>query len=190
MFKLLYETNPNWLDAVMNDFNTFLMDHAAAEKKASGMAMSMLSHYPDRTLLVQQMVEIAIEELAHFREVLKLLHQRNIPTGADEKDPYVNQLRQHFRKGSEFYMLDRLIIGGIIEARGYERFSLIAEALEVGLEKKFYQSIAVSESRHKDTFIELAHHYFEKSQVKARLDELLVIEAQITLDLPIRAALH
>ncbi len=190
MFKLLYNTNTAWLDAVMNDFNAFLLDHAAAEKKASGMAMSMLSHYPDRILLVQQMVEIAIEELAHFREVVKLLHQRNLTTGADEKDAYVNQLRQQFRKGSELYMLDRLILGGIIEARGYERFSMIAEALEAGVEKKFYQSIASSEAKHKDTFIELAKHYFDHQQVKERLDELLLIEAQITSELPIRAALH
>ncbi len=190
MFKLLSDTNPAWLDAVMNDFNAFLLDHAAAEKKASGMALSMLSHYPDRTLLAQQMVEIAIEELAHFREVLKRLHQRNLSTVADEKDAYVNQLRQQFRKGSELYMLDRLIIGGIIEARGYERFSLIAKALDDGMDKTFYQSIATSESRHKDIFIELAEHYFDPIVVKNRLDELLVIEAQITSALPIRAALH
>ena len=40
-------------------FDQFLLDHAAAEKKAAGMALSMLSHYPDRARLVTAMSELA-----------------------------------------------------------------------------------------------------------------------------------
>ncbi len=40
-------THPDWIGSVMADFDAFLLDHASAEKKASGMAMSMISHYPD-----------------------------------------------------------------------------------------------------------------------------------------------
>ena len=47
MFELKYHTPFEWTEVVLADFETFLQDHAAAEKKASGMAMSMLSHYPD-----------------------------------------------------------------------------------------------------------------------------------------------
>ena len=43
MFELKYETPFEWTEAVLADFDGFLIDHAAAEKKASGMAMSMLS---------------------------------------------------------------------------------------------------------------------------------------------------
>ena len=47
----------------MDDFDRFLLDHAAAEKKASGMALSMVSHYPDRTRLVAAMTDLAVEEM-------------------------------------------------------------------------------------------------------------------------------
>lgn len=190
MFKLRYQTPGKWTQTVLNQFDDFLLDHATAEKKASGMAMSMLSHYPDRTVLVNKMVEIAIEELAHFREVLKLIHQRGLKTGADSKDLYVNEFRSSFRKGSEVYLLDRLLVGGIIEARGHERFSLIADALDEGQEKKFYQNIAQSEFRHKNDFIIIAREYFSNETIEERLDELLDLEAEIISKLPFRAALH
>ncbi|MGB0836386.1 MAG: tRNA isopentenyl-2-thiomethyl-A-37 hydroxylase MiaE, partial [Psychrobium sp.] len=51
MFELKFNTPDAWTDAVMENFEFFLQDHASAEKKASGMAMSMLSHYPDRAKL-------------------------------------------------------------------------------------------------------------------------------------------
>ncbi|MAA49517.1 MAG: tRNA-(ms[2]io[6]A)-hydroxylase, partial [Gammaproteobacteria bacterium] len=37
-----------WITCVLADFDAFLQDHASAEKKASGMALSMVSHYPDK----------------------------------------------------------------------------------------------------------------------------------------------
>jgi tRNA-(ms[2]io[6]A)-hydroxylase len=69
MFELKYQTPKAWVDAVLNDFDTFLTDHAAAEKKASGMAMSMISHYPDRKSVVKAMADLAIEELIHFKQI-------------------------------------------------------------------------------------------------------------------------
>ena len=73
----------------MSNFDSFLLDHAAAEKKASGMAMSMLSHYPDKVELVMAMADLAIEELSHYREVVKWIHRRGLLTAADKKDPYI-----------------------------------------------------------------------------------------------------
>ena len=79
--KLRFNTPDSWIEAVLADFDTFLIDHAAAEKKASGMAMSMLSHYPDREVLVKAMTDLAIEELTHFRKVIKILYQRGLQPG-------------------------------------------------------------------------------------------------------------
>ncbi|MFT6053014.1 MAG: tRNA-(ms[2]io[6]A)-hydroxylase, partial [Halioglobus sp.] len=101
----------------MNNFDRFLLDHAAAEKKASGMALSMVSHYPDRPELVIAMTDLAIEELTHYREVVKWIHSRGLQTAADKKDLYVLALRKFIRKESEEYLLDRLLVGSIIEAR-------------------------------------------------------------------------
>lgn len=190
MCKLRYATSDDWIEAVMNDFDAFLIDHAAAEKKASGMAVSMLSHYPDRHELVKAMIDLSIEEMTHFREVVKIMQERGLILGADKKDQYVLSLRNLHRKGSEVYFLDRLLIAGIIEARGCERFGLVAKALPEGKMKNFYVAITESESRHENLFIELAGIYFPRQQLDERLDTLLDEEARICSELPIISALH
>jgi tRNA-(ms[2]io[6]A)-hydroxylase len=187
---LLYPTPAGWIETVLADFDSFLLDHAAAEKKASGMAISMLSHYPDKTELVSAMAELAVEELTHYREVVKWIHKRGLITAADSKDPYVGEFRKSIRQGSEHYMMDRLLTAGIIEARGAERFGLVAQALPEGSLKKFYQSITRSEQRHFELFLELANLYLPAALVQERWQELLEIEAAIVAHLPLRPALH
>lgn len=187
---LRYATPPEWTTAVLADFDAFMQDHAAAEKKASGMAISMLSHYPDRTELVAAMADLAVEELVHYREVVKWLHQRGQLTTADCKDPYVGAFRDVIRRGRDVYLLDRLLTASIIEARGAERFALVADALEEGPLQRFYASIARSEERHFELFLHLAARYFDESMIAARWHTLLDIEADIVRSLPLRAALH
>ena len=190
MLSLQYATPLAWVEAVLADFNRFLIDHAAAEKKASGMAISMLSHYPDRPNIVSAMVDLAIEEMTHFREVIKLLHARGLQLAADTRDPYVNALRALARRDSEDYLLDRLLIAGIIEKRGCERFSLVAEALPEGKLQQFYQSISRSEAKHGELFLRLAGPWFAPENIATRLAQLLSEEAKIVAALPITAALH
>lgn len=188
--QLRYQTSSKWTETVLNDFDRFLNDHAAAEKKASGMAVSMLSHYPDREALVKAMIDLSIEEMTHFRDVVRLMMKRGLTLAPDEKDPYVNQFRKHLRKDSDDYFLDRLITGGIIEARGCERFAMIGEAHQDPNLKRFYTTLASSESRHADQFIDLARLYFDSAVIDERVDVLLDVEAKITEQLPFRAALH
>jgi len=190
MFELKYHTPIEWAEIAVADFDAFLLDHATAEKKASGMAKGMISHYPDRKTMVKAMIDLAIEELIHFKQVLKLIQKRGLELGPDLKDPYINQLRKVFRNGREVFFMDRLIVAGVIEARGYERFSLIADALPAGKDKDLYNTIAKSEEKHKNLFIELAYEYFDKSEVDQRLEEVLIVEADICSQLPFRAALH
>lgn len=187
---LLYSTPAQWTETVMQDFDPFLLDHAAAEKKASGMAISMLSHYADRVELVAAMTELAVEELTHFREVVKWIHRRGLITVADQKDPYVTEFRRCLRSGRDEFLLDRLLVAGAIEARGAERFGLVAAALEPGPLQKFYQSITRSEERHYELFLELARLYLPEDVVNQRWQELLEHEAEIVRQLPLRAALH
>lgn len=189
-YELLTATKAEWTETVINNFNTFLLDHAACERKASSMAMSMLLHYPDRHNLVRAMTELAIEELQHFKAVMVHIHERKLALPGDEKDAYVNQFRQAQRRGSEEYLLDRLLSASIIEKRGAERFGLIADALEEPKLKSFYTKIAESEARHYVLFLELAQEYFDTDTVSARLTELLIIEAKIVDQLPLKAALH
>jgi tRNA 2-(methylsulfanyl)-N6-isopentenyladenosine37 hydroxylase len=188
--QLRCQSSPQWIDAVLNDFNLFLLDHAANEKKASGVALNLAAHYPDKPALVAEMIELAIEELSHYRDVFKLIRERQLTVPPDQKDPYVNQLRALIRTGTEDYFLDRLLVAGIIEARGLERFTCIADALPAGGLKGFYGAIARSEARHADLFLALAQQYFDLSSIEGRTAALLNQEADILEHLPIRAALH
>ena len=174
----------------MADFDCFLLDHAAAEKKASGMALSMVSHYPDRPELVTAMTELAVEEMVHFREVVKWVQVRGLQLAPDQKDPYVLGMRDLMRQGSDVYLLDRLLTAGLIEARGAERFALVAEALDPGELKTFYRSIARSEERHYTLFLRLAAQYFSQDEIAQRWQELREAESDIMSSLPIRPLLH
>ena len=196
MFKLRYQTPSGWTKTVLENFDAFLIDHAGAEKKASGMAMSMALHYADKPDIVSAMIDLSIEELEHFREVVKLMAARQLQLQKDEKDPYVNQLRKQLRNGRDDYFLDRLLLGAVIEARGAERFGLIASALPAGTAtkqqelKQFYTAITRSEDRHQNLFTELAEEHFASPTVNERLNQLLDIESQLVSDLPLRPALH
>ncbi|MDP6977043.1 MAG: tRNA-(ms[2]io[6]A)-hydroxylase [Myxococcota bacterium] len=190
MLALRFATPTPWLDAVLADFDAFLLDHAAAERKASAVALSLISHYPDREALVAVMMDIAREELEHFYQVYKHLVMRGLTLAKDIKDPYVGALRERIRRGREAYFLDRLLIGGIVEARGCERFGMIAEGIGDDALAEFYRVITASEARHDEAFIRLAREYFPDSEVDARLDALLDEEAEIVAGLEIRAALH
>lgn len=190
MFELKFKTPASWAEGIVDAMDIFLPDHATAEKKASSMAMTMVSHYPDKPELVTAMVDLALEELSHFRSVVKIMHERGLTLLPDEKDSYVNALRRTFRQGTAYYLMDRLLIAGIVEARGAERFGLVAEALPEGELKRFYHSITRSELEHQDLFLKFAEQYFDATEVRERLDDLLGIEAKIVSELPIRPALH
>jgi len=190
MIELKFRTSPKWAEGIAAAMDVFLPDHAAAEKKASSMAMTMVSHYPDKPAIVTAMIDLALEELSHFRSVVKLMHERGLTLQPDEKDPYVNALRRHCRQGDDLYLMDRLLIAGIVEARGAERFGLIAEALPAGELKRFYTAITRSELEHESLFLRLAENYSDSNEVHQRLDELLAAEAAIVSELPVRLALH
>ena len=190
VIELKFKTPDVWAEGIVKAMDVFLPDHAAAEKKASSMAMTMVSHYPDRPDLVTAMIDLALEELSHFRSVVKIMQERGLSLLPDEKDPYVNALRRNARQGTEVYLMDRLLIAGIVEARGAERFGMVAKALPEGDLKRFYEVITRSERGHEDLFLQFADKYFDSSEVEQRLDELLLAEAGIVRDLPIRLALH
>jgi len=85
-------TGPAWTAAVLADFPAFLVDHAACERKAAALCMSFAGKYVHEPLIVETMVSLAREELEHYQQVYRLIVKRGIPIGADEKDPYVQEL--------------------------------------------------------------------------------------------------
>jgi tRNA-(ms[2]io[6]A)-hydroxylase len=182
-------TLSGWLDAVTSDFDAFLLDHAACERKASATALTFVSHYPDRRELVVQMIDLAREELEHFKQVHQHIAERGLQLAPHTKDSYVLALRDLLRRGRDYYFLDRLLVAGIIEARGCERFQMVAGGCEPSLQG-FYRKLATSEAKHRELFVGLARMYFPEAQVQERLEQLLDAESEIVSRLPLRAALH
>ena len=186
----LNKTQYPWVEVVLADFNTFLSDHASAEKKASGMALSMASHYPDRPDILIAMTDLAIEELAHYKQVINLILKRGLIPQSDRKDTYVTELNRKARKGRDEFLLDRLLIAALIERRGAERFELIAHHLEDAQLANFYRNLAKSEARHWVLFVNLASGNYPENQIVSRFNELSEIENRILSGLPISARLH
>ena len=187
----LASSSCEWLQSVQKNFDAFLIDHALNERKASASAMTLVAHYPDRAQLVEVMIELAIEELNHFKQVMKIITSRNLIIENEKKDPYVNELRRHMKKSdSEAYLLDRLLSGAVIEARGEERFCLLAENLSDQALRSFYARISASEARHFCLFLDLADKYFHRKTVEDRLSEWIEIEKLAIESLPITNRLH
>src|SRR5687768_11682831 len=117
MFDLRSATPGAWLDLVLERFDEFLLDHTLCERKASAMGMSLVAKYPDRTLILDDLIAFAREELEHFHVMYRLTAERGLVLPNDSKDAYVNELIGLTRgRQDEALFLDRLLVPGIVEA--------------------------------------------------------------------------
>jgi tRNA-(ms[2]io[6]A)-hydroxylase len=188
---LKVDSSQEWLHAVMNDFDSFLQDHADCERKASAMAMSFVAKYPDRNEIIPELIETGIEELEHFEQVYKLMRTRGISLRHSiGEDVYVSQLIKQCHSGRNERFMDRLLIASAVETRGAERFRIVAEAQEEPDLQSFYKTLWTSEAKHGHIFVKMALHYFEEDQVYKRLDWWMDREAEAIQSLEIKAALH
>jgi len=184
-------SSQDWVDTVLADFPSFLRDHADCERKASGMASSFVAKYPDRVDIIPDLIDIAIEEMEHFKQVYDVMAAQGISLNHEiQKDVYVNRLMKLARDGREERFLDKLLLASVLECRGAERFKLIADALEDVELKRFYKALWTSEAKHGHVFVAFALVYFDETQVYKRLEELMTEEANIIQQIPVRAALH
>jgi tRNA-(ms[2]io[6]A)-hydroxylase len=188
--KLKTPTSAAWIAAVLADLDAFLLDHAANERKASASALALVAHYPDRRELVERLIALAIEELEHFRAVHARIAERGLTLAPDTRSEYLRRLAAEFREGSEPYFLDRLLTAAVVEARGCERFGLVAAALPDGALRDFYRELARSEVRHHELYLGLAGAYFPDAEVEERLEEILEAESRVVAALPVRSALY
>lgn len=188
---LTVPSKPEWVAAVMNDFDAFLQDHADCERKASGMALSLVAKYPNRTEIIPELIATSVEELEHFRDVYEIMEQRGVQLNHSiPKDLYIQQLMKVCRDGREERFMDKLLLASLVETRGAERFRLVYEALEEEELKQFYHRLWASEARHGEVFVRMALNYFEEAPVYARLEEMKKLEGAILDQLEIRPALH
>ena len=121
----------------------------------------------------------------------EVLAARGLRLNSDSKDEYVNGLRQlACKSGGDALLLDRLIIPGIVEARGCERLRMVTGAITEPKLKTLYEEITRAEARHHGLFFRLARHYFELDQIRERADYFFDEEAKLVESLPHRAAVH
>lgn len=190
MVVLRAATSPAWIEAVHADFDAFLLDHAAAERKASAMAVSFVVQYPDKYELHVPLIRLAREELLHYQQVMQLIHARGLIWERDAKDPYIQALLKQLSHQRDQRLLDRLLMGAVVEARGVERFGLVGIHAADPEMAKFYARLSQSEANHASLFADLAGHYFSAAEVAIHLDRWLDLEAQAMLAVAPRAALH
>ncbi len=191
MLSLRFDTPPTWREAVLANPVAFLQDHAANERKVVQSALQLAAHYPTRPDIVRAMSELAAEELSHFEAVRQLLEELGHTLDFEQPDPYIAELRKLMRKvDTHAYLLDRLILFAVIEARGCERFALAADLFPEGPIRAFYRDLVRSEARHHALFLRLARNHFDQETIRARLDTILDAEAALVARLPARAALH
>ena len=187
---LRFTTGEAWIQTVLANFDNFLLDHAAAERKAAAMATSLVVQYPDKYVLHIPMIRLAREELLHYQQVMGLIHKRKLTWERDEKDPYIAKLMPHISSGGPLRLLDRLLVGSVVEARGVERFGLVAKHAPDEKLKTFYDRLSRSEATHADLFAKLAGKLFDAVEVEERMDRWLDLEAEAAATVPLRAALH
>ncbi len=187
----LTPSKKEWIDAVLNDFDAFLRDHADCERKASGMAMSLVAKYPDRKEILQDLIHTGIEELEHFKLVYKIMEKRGVGLNHKmTKDLYVDALLKNINGDKIKGLRDRLLIAAIVENRGFERFKMVSDNIQDKELAKFYEMIYISEAKHGGMFLRLAENYFSKEEVEARYNELVDKETEVINNLAIAPALH
>lgn len=189
-FELQSTTAPEWVAKVLADFDRFLIDHANCERKANAMLMSMIAKYPDRTAIIPQLIELALEELEHFSEAYRFMRQRGLRLDKDEPDPYVNQLLRLARHGRDERFIDRMLIASVVERRGAERFRIVAEHVSEPDLAEFYTRLWKSEVKHAHVFLLLLQKEYPPEMIDDRLHELTTAEAEIIAGLELRPALH
>ncbi|HTJ83071.1 MAG TPA: tRNA isopentenyl-2-thiomethyl-A-37 hydroxylase MiaE, partial [Polyangiaceae bacterium] len=134
MLGLLVPTDPRWVDRALRELPRLLLDHAHCEMKAAANALSLSARAYQHPAVLRGLAEIAEEELVHLRTVLVELERRGIELGPPGEDAYASNLRKTVSgrrrdKTEVSVLVDRLLVGAVIEARSCERFKLLADAL-------------------------------------------------------------
>lgn len=162
MFCLTTPTDPAWAREAAADLDAVLVDHAHCEMKAATNAMSLVMRHPGDLALVRALTELAREELDHFRRVLHFIDRRGLELGAPPVDAYAAELRTAMNRLPQAnvpHLVDRLLVGALIEARSCERFKLLLDVLPAGTPSEIrvlYEELFACEARHYRTYVDLA----------------------------------
>ncbi|WP_240488525.1 tRNA-(ms[2]io[6]A)-hydroxylase [Labilithrix luteola] len=210
MFCLRVPTDPGWARAAVRDLDSVLVDHAHCEMKAATNALSLVVRHPGDLGLVRALTDLASEELDHFRRVVAFIERRGLALGPPPVDHYAAELRKavsRLPKSPLPPVVDRLLVGALIEARSCERFKLLLEALPESTAQDlrgFYEELFAAEARHYRQYVDLATQAARsaelsegvqglEAEVVPRLQKLAEAEGAIVASLTesdLRASVH
>jgi tRNA-(ms[2]io[6]A)-hydroxylase len=201
VFCLKASTDGSWAELAASDLNAVLVDHAQCELKAAQNALSLAARHPENLRVVRALAALAGEEAEHFSRVVSFLEKRGVALTWPNVDTYAADLRrvtQGMPQSSLGYLVDRLLLASLIEARSCERFKLLLESTVLKADSElhaFYTELFVAEARHYRVFVELAIDAAagDASAVEKRLELLAIAEAKIAEGLSknaSRAAMH
>jgi tRNA 2-(methylsulfanyl)-N6-isopentenyladenosine37 hydroxylase len=182
-------SDPRWTAVALADLDRTLGDHAHCEKKAAATALKLVADHPASPALVRALARLAQEEHQHFLAVLNELAHRGAHLPPDDGDPYAQALLRLVRSGPG-QLVDRLLVGALIEARSCERLGLLGDALPEGRLRELYLRLAQAEAGHEQLFVELAVAHGGAAEARTRLDELACAEAHIVAGLPLLPRIH
>ena len=149
-----------WIGWALENEALLLIDHAHCEKKAASTALNLMFRYVDRPELLDNLSQLAREELLHFEQVVGLMRERGIRYDHLSPSRYAGALRAEVSTSEPQRLVDTLIVGALIEARSCERFAALAPRVDPEL-GRYYRYLLKSESRHFEDYLNLARRYAE-----------------------------
>jgi tRNA-(ms[2]io[6]A)-hydroxylase len=190
MLGLLSATDPRWVEVALGDLGAVLVDHFHCELKAASSALALAARYPSDPRRVQALTELAREELTHVQQASEVLSSRGLVPGPPGEDTYARDLRRAAKTAQHEHLLDRLLLGSVIEARSCERLLLLSQAVpDEGL-RRWYGALYASEARHHRVFAALAEDAVGAGRARERLGELCALEAEVLAGLPVLPRIH
>ncbi|HFS67842.1 MAG TPA: tRNA-(ms[2]io[6]A)-hydroxylase [Flavobacteriia bacterium] len=179
MLGLKSKTNASWAKIAEENLEQLLTDHAYAEQKAAGAAVSLIINYSEETEMVQALSAHAVEEMEHFKMVHDLMVKKGYTLGRDQKSEYAKYLSKFFPTTNDRIeaLISRLLIAALIEARSCERFKVLSENLKDKELADFFRGLLESEAGHHTLFLKFARKYQDRKIVDKKWQELLAYEA-------------
>lgn len=189
-FPLDHETPREWVSLVEQEPERLLEDHAHCELKAASSAHALIAKNPERTELVRDLADIAIEELEHFKIVVSELESRGGRLGEQSENRYAATLHRRSAASRESLVLDRLVIAHLIEARSLERFHLLAEHATDDRLRQLFAELLPSEAAHQGFYAKAARGIFGRERADARIASLRKLEGEVMASLPFTYTVH
>jgi len=147
------------------------------QSKQLSHALQAAESQPYADEIIDKMSRLIREELHHFQQVLEIMQARAVPLYKLSASRYAASLIRHVRTYEPQALIDKLIIGALIEARSCERFAALAPYLDEDI-ARFYVSLLRSEARHYQDYLELAQKLSD-TDITERVNQFREWEAEL-----------